>query len=108
VATARKTRNVNTEADTCRLFVTPRLQAAGWDSAPHAIHEQRSFTDGRVIFVGGTPRRGRRKRTDYLLRYRPDVALAVVEAKAGYLSAADGLQQAKDYAEILRLRDQRR
>ncbi len=94
---------MNTEADTCRLFVTPRLQAAGWDTAPHAIHEQRSFTDGRIIFVGGQPRRGRRKRTDYLLRYRPDVAIAVVEAKASYLAAADGLQQAKDYAEVLGL-----
>ena len=71
---------VNTEADTCRLFVVPRLQAAGWDSAPHAIKEQRTFTDGRVIFVGGQPRRGRLKRADYLLRYRPDYALAVVEA----------------------------
>ena len=43
----------NTEADTCRIFVTPRLQAAGWDNAPHAIHEQRSFTDGRIVFRGG-------------------------------------------------------
>ena len=95
---------MNTEADTCRLFVVPRLQAAGWDSAPHAIQEQRTFTDGRVVFVAGQPRRGRRKRADYLLRYRPDLALAVVEAKPNYLSAADGLQQAKDYAEILGLK----
>ena len=94
----------NTEADTCRLFVVPRLQAAGWDTAPHAIQEQRSFTDGRVVFVSGQPRRGRRKRADYLLRYRPDHALAVVEAKATYLSASDGLQQAKDYAEVLGLK----
>jgi hypothetical protein len=95
---------LNTEADTCRLFVVPRLQAAGWDSAPHVIQEQRTFTDGRVMFVAGQPRRGRRKRADYLLRYRPDLALAVVEAKPTYLSAADGLQQAKDYAEILGLK----
>ena len=94
---------MNTEADTCHIFFTPRLQAAGWDNAPHAIHEQRSFTDGRVVFVGGQPRRGRGKRTDYLLRYRPDVALAGGEAKASYLRAEDGLQQAKDDAEILGL-----
>lgn len=91
-AAVRNRRLMNTEADTCRLFVTPRLQAAGRDTAPHAIHEQRSFSDGRIVFVGGQPRRGGRKRTDYILRYRPDVALAVVEAKASYLSAADGLQ----------------
>jgi type I restriction enzyme R subunit len=83
---------VNTEADTCRKFVVPRLQTAGWEGAPHAINEQRTFTDSRVILVGGKAKRGRQKRA------------AVVEAKAAYKSAADGLQQAKDYAEILGLK----
>ena len=95
---------VNTEADTCRKFVVPRLQTAGWEGAPHAINEQRTFTDGRVIFVGGKAKRGRQKRADYILRYRADYPIAVVEAKAAYKSAADGLQQAKDYAEILGLK----
>ncbi|ABS66036.1 EcoEI R domain protein [Xanthobacter versatilis] len=95
---------MNTEADTCRKFVVPRLQAAGWDNAPHAINEQRTFTDGRVIFVGGRARRGRQKRADYILRFSADYPIAVVEAKASYKSAADGLQQAKDYAEILGLK----
>ncbi|MGJ4898649.1 EcoAI/FtnUII family type I restriction enzme subunit R [Bradyrhizobium oligotrophicum] len=95
---------MNTEADTCRKFVVPRLQAAGWDSAPHAINEQRTFTDGRVIFVGGRARRGRQKRADYILRFNADYPIAVVEAKASYKSTADGLQQAKNYAEILGLK----
>jgi hypothetical protein len=47
------------------------------------MQEQRTFTDGRVVFVAGQPRRGRRKRADYLLRYRPDLALAVVEGMTG-------------------------
>lgn len=51
-----------TEADTCRKFVVPRLQGAGWDDPPHAIDEQRTFTDGRVVFVRGEARRGRQKR----------------------------------------------
>ena len=93
-----------TEADTCRKFVVPRLQAAGWDTAPHLINEQRTFTDGRIIFTGGKARRGRQKRADYLLRYRPDFPIAVVEAKAAYRQAGDGLQQAKEYAEILGLK----
>ena len=92
------------EADTCRKFVVPKLQAAGWDELPHAINEQKTFTDGRVLFIGGKARRGRQKRADYLLRYRPDFLIAVVEAKARYKHAAEGLQQAKDYAEILGLR----
>lgn len=92
------------EADTCRKFIVPLLQQAGWDDEPHAINEQRTFTDGRVIFVGGKVKRGKQKRADYLLRYRPDFPIAVVEAKACYKSAADGVQQAKDYAEILGLK----
>ncbi len=93
-----------TEADTCRKFVVRRLQGAGWDDPPHAIDEQRTFTDGRVVFVRGEARRGKQKRADYLLRYRPDFPIAVVEAKARYKGASDGLQQAKDYAETLGLK----
>ena len=92
------------EADTCRNYVVPKLQAAGWDDRPHAINEQRTITDGRVIFVGGKARRGKQKRADYLLRYRPDFPIAIVEAKARYKHAAEGLQQAMEYAEILGLR----
>lgn len=93
-----------TEADTGRKLIVPKLQAAGWDDAPCAIQEQRTFTDGRVMFVGGEPRRGQKKRADYILRYRPDYPIAVIEAKASYRSAQDGVQQARDYAEVLGLR----
>src|SRR3989442_4607103 len=92
------------EADTCRAEVVPRLQAAGWDDAPHSIAEQRSVTDGRIVPVGRGFRRRAPKRVDYLLRYRRDFPLAVVEAKAAYKQAADGLQQAKQYAEMLGLK----
>src|ERR1022692_1996793 len=92
------------EADTCRKFVVPKLQAAGWDSDPHRLNEQVTFTDGRIIAAGSKGHRRPGKRADYLLRYRPDLSIAVVEAKASYCSAADGLQQAKDYAEILGLK----
>lgn len=92
------------EADTCRRFVVPGLQATGWDDAPHAINEQRSFTDGRIVFVAGKARRGKQKRADYILRYTQDFPIAVVEAKAKYKHAAEGIQQAKEYAEILGLK----
>ena len=52
---------VITEADTCREFVTPKLIEAGWGTAPHAIGEQRSFTNGRIIVAGGKVRRGKQK-----------------------------------------------
>ncbi len=90
------------EADTCRQFVVPKLQAAGWEDDPHSIAEQRTITDGRIVPVGNGFIRKPPKRVDYLLRYTRDLPLAVVEAKA-YKSAADGLQQAKTYAEMLGL-----
>lgn len=93
-----------TEADTCRKFVVPLLQRAGWEMPPCMINEQRSFTDGRVLFVAGRAKRGKQKRADYILRYRADYPIAIVEAKSYYRSAADGVQQAKDYALILGLK----
>ncbi|MEW6100207.1 MAG: EcoAI/FtnUII family type I restriction enzme subunit R [Pseudomonadota bacterium] len=95
---------VITEADTCREFITPKLWEAGWGTAPHAIGEQRSFTDGRIIVAGGKVRRGKQKRADYLLYYRRDYPLAVVEAKEIGLPAEAGVQQAREYAEILGLK----
>jgi type I restriction enzyme, R subunit len=90
---------VITEADTCRKYVLPKLYAAGWND--DQISEQKSFTDGRILVVGNKARRRPAKRADYLLRYARDFMLAVVEAKAAYKLPGDGLQQAKDYAEIL-------
>jgi type I restriction enzyme R subunit len=90
-----------TEADTCRKYILPALYAAGWND--DQISEQKSFTDGRIIVAGATARRGPQKRADYLLRYRPNLMLAVVEAKAAYKNSRDGLQQAKEYAQILDL-----
>ena len=92
------------EADTCRRYVVPLLQAAGWDADPHRINEQVTFTDGRIILAGKRVKRGTQKRADYILRYARDLPLAVVEAKADYKLPGDGLQQAKEYAEILDLK----
>lgn len=93
-----------TEADTCRKFVVPKLQAAGWDDEPCSIAEQRSITDGRIVPVGKGFVRKPPRRVDYLLRYERNFPLAIVEAKRAYKSAGDGLQQAKAYAEMLGLK----
>jgi type I restriction enzyme R subunit len=94
------------EADTCRTYVVPKLQAAGWENSPFGIAEQRYFTNpkGRVRVVGGRIVRGKPKRADYLLRYRRDFPIAVVEAKADYKTPGAGLGQAKEYAQILDLK----
>src|SRR2546425_11109686 len=93
-----------TEADTCRKYVLPKLLQAGWDNDPHSFTEQKTFTDGRIVVTGNKTRRRPSKRADYLLRYTRDFTISVVEAKAAYKSPGDGLQQAKDYAQILGLK----
>jgi type I site-specific restriction endonuclease len=90
------------EADTCRKYVLPRLYKSGWTD--DQINEQRYFTDGRIVTLGKGHYRKPGKKVDYLLRFRPHYPLAVVEAKADYKKASDGLQQAMDYAETLGLK----
>ncbi len=91
------------EADTCRIYATPKLETAGWDSEPHSFTEQYTFTDGRIVLAGNKVSRRPQKRADYLLRYTRDFPIAVVEAKPLYEAVGKGLQQAKEYAEILGL-----
>ncbi len=74
------------------------------DASPHSVNEQKVFTDGRIFASGGAVHKGPRKIADCILRYTRDFSLAVVEAKAEDISVGSGLQQAKEYAEILGLR----
>lgn len=96
--------SVLTEADTCREYVTPALRQAGWADAPHVIGEQRQITAGRILLVGGKARRAKRRAADYILYLRRDFPIAVVEAKKHALPAENGVQQAREYAEMLGLR----
>jgi type I site-specific restriction endonuclease len=93
------------EADTCRKYITPALQGAGWENPPHDIREQEYFTAGRLLPIGDgeVAVRGERKFADYILYYQRDFKLAVVEAKEETLPAETGMQQAMEYAEILGL-----
>ncbi len=93
-----------TEADTCRELVTPKRVAAGWGTSESVLGEQHSFTNGRIIVAGGKVRRGKQRRADYLLYYQRDMPLAVVEAKEVGLPAETGVQQAREYAEMLGLK----
>jgi type I restriction enzyme R subunit len=92
----------DSEADTCRKEVLPKLYESQWTD--DLILEQRTFTDGKIIIIGRKARRKKAKRFDYLLRYSQNFPIAIVEAKKKYKSAADGIQQAKDYAQILGLK----
>jgi type I restriction enzyme, R subunit len=87
------------EADTCRKYVLPKLYEALWTD--EQISEQKTFTDGRIVVSGRSAKHSTPKRLDYLLRYKRDYPLAIIEAKAAYKQPGDGLQQAIDYAQIL-------
>ena len=91
------------EADTCRIYVTPSLMRAGWNEPHWRIAEQHYFTDGQIYLVGDGHKRRKGKKADYLLRYSESFPLATVEAKAEDLEPGAGLQQSKDYAQILGL-----
>ena len=93
----------DSEADTCRKYVLPKLKdESGWTD--EQIMEQRCFTDGKIIVIGRVGKRKKAKKADYLLRYSQNFLIAVVEAKRYYKTAAEGMQQAKDYAQILGLK----
>lgn len=84
------------ERDVCTQLITPAIVAAGWDLASQ-VREEVSFTRGRIIVRGRLVARGKPKRADYVLSYRPNLPLAVVEAKDGDHAVGDGLQQALAY-----------
>ncbi len=89
------------EKDTCHEYVLPLLKTAGWGD--DQIVEQYPITAGRVITVGKKHRRGDALRADYVLEFEPGVPVAVVEAKREYAIPGKGLQQAKNYAQLLDL-----
>ncbi len=92
-----------TEADIRTKFITPALVGANGDkwNVMTQIREEAYFTKGRVIVRGKTVKRGEAKKADYLLSYRPNRPLAVLEAKDNNHSVGAGMQQALEYAEIL-------
>ena len=89
-----------TEEDIKLQFITPAIEHAGWDKSKH-IKMEYFFTDGRIIVRGNSTARGARKKADYLLYYRPNLPIAIVEAKDNNHSVGDGMQQAIAYAECL-------
>ena len=88
------------ERDICTKFITPAVKKAGWDEMSQ-IREEVSFTKGRIIVRGKLVTRGSAKRADYILYYRPNIPIAIIEAKDNNSSMGGGMQQALDYAATL-------
>ena len=92
-----------TEADIRTKFITPALTGLHrekWNLMSQ-IREEIYFTKGRVIVRGKTVQRGEAKKADYILSYKPNLPIAVIEAKDNNHSVGAGMQQALEYAEIL-------
>lgn len=88
------------ERDICTKYITPAIKNAGWD-IDIQVREEKSFTAGRIIIKGKLHTRGKQKRADYILYYKPNIPIAIIEAKDNNHSVKSGIQQALDYAETL-------
>lgn len=90
------------ERDICSKFILPALINAGWDLQTQ-ISEEKTLTAGRIIVRGKLVARGKQKRADYVLYLKPNIPIAVIEAKDNKHAVSDGIQQAIRYAEMLRV-----
>ena len=90
------------ERDICTKYITPALELAGWDVLTQ-IREEFQLTKGRVIVRGKLHTRAKNKRADYILFYKPNIPIAVIEAKDNNHSIGDGMQQALGYADLIQV-----
>ena len=88
------------ERDICTRYITPALEKSGWDKQLQILEEV-SFTDGKIYVTGKITARGIRKRADSILYYKPNILIAIIEAKDNNHSVRTGIQQGLDYAQIL-------
>jgi type I restriction enzyme R subunit len=92
------------ESDICDLFITAAIKQAGWDGL-RQIRREVTLTPGPVIVRGNLSSRNKKKKkfADYVLSLKPQLPLAIVEAKGNVFSIGSGLSQALGYAGILDL-----
>ncbi|WP_312367752.1 EcoAI/FtnUII family type I restriction enzme subunit R [Ensifer sp.] len=89
-----------TERDICTKFILPAVKQAGWDMMLQ-VREEVFFTKGRITVRGKLVARGNAKKADVVLYYKPNIPIALIEAKDNNHAVGDGLQQGLDYAETL-------
>ncbi|SDY48503.1 EcoAI/FtnUII family type I restriction enzme subunit R [Nitrosomonas sp. Nm33] len=90
------------ERDICTKFITPALQQAGWDITSQ-VREEFLLTKGRIIVRGRLHTRAQHKRADYVLFYKPNIPIAVIEVKDNNHIIGAGMQQGLNYAELLQV-----
>ena len=88
------------ETDIISKFILPAIKSSGWDDMTQ-IREEVKLRDGKVIVRGQMAVRKTVKSADIVLYHKPNLPLAVIEAKANKHSIGKGMQQALDYAGLL-------
>ena len=89
-----------TEEDIKQKFITPSIKKSGWND--NQIRYEYSFTDGKLILTRKKEViRDNKKRVDYLLSYKNNFPIAIIEAKSDEHSIGDGIQQGINYAKSL-------
>lgn len=88
------------ESDIKAKFITPAILKSGWDEITQ-LGREIFFTDGRIYVKGKLTARGKRKFADYILYYKPNVPVAIIEAKDNKHNVSSGIQQALGYANTL-------
>ncbi|ARA87970.1 MULTISPECIES: EcoAI/FtnUII family type I restriction enzme subunit R [Bacillus] len=88
------------EEDIKARYITPAIIDAGWDINKQ-VRLEYAFTAGRIILRGNVTARGKKKRADYVLFYKNNFPLAVIEAKDNNHPVGAGLQQGIEYAKAL-------
>ena len=86
-----------TEEDIKLKFITPALQAADWD-IKNQIRCEYYYTDGKINVRENVVQKGKGKKADYLLSYKSNIPIAVVEAKDNKVPVSHGIQQGMNYA----------
>ncbi|MFL2077684.1 EcoAI/FtnUII family type I restriction enzme subunit R [Marinilactibacillus psychrotolerans] len=88
------------EEDIKARYITPAITDAGWDIKKQ-VRLEYAFTAGRMILRGNITARGKKKRADYVLSYKNNLPLAIIEAKDNHHSVGAGLQQGIEYAKAM-------
>jgi len=89
------------EQDIRSKYIVPAIERAGWALTSPLVREEFPITAGRIIAKARVCKRDKPKRADYVLFLRPNVPLAVIEAKDNNHTVGDGIQQALAYANML-------
>ena len=88
------------EADIRTKYITPAIVKAGWSSFSQ-MREEYPITKGRIIARGKTCKREKPLKADYVLFYKPNKPIAILEAKDNNHTIGDGMQQALNYAKMM-------